>query len=102
MYSLVAGWGRLQEKKRGMTSLLQEVQVPVIGNDECKAKYAKYNKNLVGLAYRFDKKYAICAGFAEGGKDSCQGDSGGPLICPIYEDNRFPFYLIGIVSNGGQ
>lgn len=38
----------------------------------------------------------ICAGDAEGGKDSCQGDSGGPLV---FEASSKP-ELVGVVSWG--
>jgi len=38
----------------------------------------------------------ICAGYAEGGKDSCQGDSGSPLTCLI--DGRWT--QAGITSWG--
>src|SRR6266496_159275 len=40
---------------------------------------------------------ALCAGGAEGGKDSCQGDSGGPLVGYAADGTR---KLIGIVSWG--
>jgi len=43
----------------------------------------------------FDKSTMICAGYAEGGKDSCHGDSGGPLQC---QDSDGQWKLIGIGS----
>jgi secreted trypsin-like serine protease len=39
----------------------------------------------------------ICAGFAEGGKDSCQGDSGGPLVVA---DGQGSYVQAGVVSFG--
>uniref|UniRef100_A0A668UG57 Peptidase S1 domain-containing protein n=1 Tax=Oreochromis aureus TaxID=47969 RepID=A0A668UG57_OREAU len=54
------GYGSFQET-------LQEVNVPIVGNNECKC-FAEITENM------------ICAGLKEGGKDSCQGDSGGPLV----------------------
>uniref|UniRef100_A0A671P671 Transmembrane protease serine 9-like n=1 Tax=Sinocyclocheilus anshuiensis TaxID=1608454 RepID=A0A671P671_9TELE len=50
---------------------LQEVQVPVVGNRQCKC----LNKNFASITDNM-----ICAGLLEGGKDSCQGDSGGPMV----------------------
>ncbi|XP_037135015.1 transmembrane protease serine 9-like isoform X2 [Syngnathus acus] len=58
----VTGWGDMQEGD------LQEVQVPIVGNRQCKC--------LLGV----DLDSMICAGFLEGGKDTCLGDSGGPMV----------------------
>lgn len=55
---------------------------------------------MLGLEYRFSKKYVLCAGIGSGGKDVCFGDSGNPLMVPIFENGRFPFYQIGVVSYG--
>jgi hypothetical protein len=41
----------------------------------------------------------ICAGLAEGGKDSCQGDSGGPLVTKAADGE---YRQIGVVSFGRQ
>ncbi|XP_059405740.1 transmembrane protease serine 9-like, partial [Carassius carassius] len=69
--SWVTGWGDI---RTGVSlpspQTLQEVQVPVVGNRQCKCLY--------GVSTITDNM--ICAGLIEGGKDSCQGDSGGPMV----------------------
>lgn len=94
----IAGWG-FQQENTTLSDVLQQVQVPVIENRECKMRYLKIG------SYRgseqFDERHVLCAGYTEGGKDSCQGDSGGPLMLPKRTiDGRFPFYQIGIISYG--
>lgn len=92
----VAGWGRTQEGGKSAT-VLQELQLPVIPNTECRGLYSKMSK--VFSDKQFDDA-VLCAGVVEGGKDSCQGDSGGPLMFPQRSGNNFYFYQIGIVSYG--
>lgn len=75
--AVVTGWGHTGEL---YPDILQIVEVPIIPKDEC---YLDCTRVPSGQ---------ICAGYAEGGKDSCQGDSGGPLAI----DGR----LAGIVSWG--
>lgn len=83
--STVLGWGTTES---GSTSdVLRKVDVPVVADDTCAASYAG----------QFDAASMVCAGLAEGGKDSCQGDSGGPLVGVTADGTR---KLIGIVSWG--
>lgn len=80
-----------------MSNILNQVQLPVISNAECKQKYV--NLGLFQKKIQFSD-IVLCAGFTEGGKDSCKGDSGGPLMLPQHHEGRFPFYQIGINSYG--
>jgi trypsin len=83
--STVLGWGVTES---GSTSdTLRKVDVPVTADDACAASYSD----------QFDATTMVCAGLAEGGKDSCQGDSGGPLVGAAADGTR---KLIGIVSWG--
>ncbi|XP_055840657.1 uncharacterized protein LOC129908281 [Episyrphus balteatus] len=92
----VAGWGKTQEG--GVSAnILQELQIPIFGNDECKELYRKQNKLIADD--QFDNA-VLCAGNLAGGKDTCQGDSGGPLMLPESYGDSFRFNLIGIVSYG--
>ncbi|XP_060808752.1 serine protease filzig [Amyelois transitella] len=86
----VTGWGRLKYGG-GVPAVLQEVQVPVIENSACQEMFltAGHQKNI--------RKSFICAGYANGQKDSCEGDSGGPLVLQR-EDGRWQ--LVGTVSHG--
>ncbi|KDR24120.1 serine proteinase stubble [Zootermopsis nevadensis] len=86
----VTGWGRLKYGG-GVPNLLQEVQVPVIENSVCQEMFHTAGHSKVIL------NSFLCAGYANGQKDSCEGDSGGPLMLER-EDGRW--VLVGTVSHG--
>lgn len=92
----VTGFGRMAECPSGqsgaacrMQERLQQVDVPVVAIDACRASY-RDTPSVLG-----DRQ--ICAGYTEGGRDSCQGDSGGPLVRAIGNDR---WEQIGVVSWG--
>ncbi|XP_053605954.1 transmembrane protease serine 9-like [Plodia interpunctella] len=87
--ALAAGWGTLTEEGKPSCTL-QEVEVPVMSNQQCRS--TKYTNNMI-------TDNMLCAGYPDTGKkDSCQGDSGGPLIAERKFDTRYE--LIGVVSWG--
>lgn len=79
------------------STVLQQIQVPVLDNSVCKKEYTKVKK--LATPNQFDAA-VICAGHLAGGIDACKGDSGGPLMLPIRSEKTFAFYQIGIVSYG--
>jgi secreted trypsin-like serine protease len=85
----VVGWGTAEFGGR-MQSRMREVSVPTVSRITC-TKSGAYNKLSIHTSN-------ICAGFAEGTKDSCQGDSGGPLFLPTGSDVNDT--QVGIVSWG--
>ena len=85
--AVVAGWGMTAEGSE-VVNALRHVTVLIRDNMGCNG-LAAYSGAVTDQM--------LCAGFAEGGKDSCQGDSGGPLMVP---DRAGGFFLAGIVSWG--
>ncbi|XP_047214812.1 polyserase-2-like [Girardinichthys multiradiatus] len=70
--SWVTGWGDIRSSvPLPNPQNLMEVEVPVVGNRQCKC--SKYGASKI-------TDNMICAGLLKGGKDSCQGDSGGPMV----------------------
>ncbi|XP_071321463.1 trypsin-like [Trachinotus anak] len=84
--SWVTGWGTINTDGTSLPfpQRLQEVSVPVVSNSQCSESYGGITSNM------------ICAGLAEGGKDSCQGDSGGPMV--VQDGSRW--VQAGVVSFG--
>lgn len=82
----VSGWGTLTDGGDS-PNRMQKVSVPIVSNDVCNEPKA-YNGQITDTE--------LCAGYAQGKKDSCQGDSGGPLVIKSKGD----FYQAGIVSWG--
>lgn len=94
----ITGWGHTKEN--GVrTNILQQAQVSVMENMECKVDYKRIGEFYKDI--QFDDR-VLCAGLSAGGKDACQGDSGGPLMLPIHQNGQFPFYQIGIISYGNK
>uniref|UniRef100_A0A8C3T965 Peptidase S1 domain-containing protein n=1 Tax=Chelydra serpentina TaxID=8475 RepID=A0A8C3T965_CHESE len=97
----VTGWGSIaSEVSLPPPKTLQEVQVPLIDTVACNALYnidpdPKIGRDPV-------KPDMICAGYAEGQRDSCQVREvsgvtlGGPLAC----DHNGTWFLMGVVSWG--
>ncbi|KAH0953158.1 hypothetical protein HN011_006829 [Eciton burchellii] len=74
------GWGRhTPDLNKNSDKYLRHVQLPLIPPAKCFVPLVDYEKQL-------------CAGVAEGRRDTCQGDSGGPLLCNGVQ--------VGIVSWG--
>ena len=65
----VIGWGSAVFLVGPGNNDLQELDLPVVSDRDCKSVYSEYNSATM-----------ICAGEDSGLKDSCQGDSGGPLF----------------------
>jgi secreted trypsin-like serine protease len=81
----VIGWGSLRESGP-QPSILQEVNIPIWSNRDCKLKYGPAAPG--GIV-----EHMLCAGQAA--RDSCSGDSGGPLMV-----NSGKWTQVGIVSWG--
>ncbi len=84
--STVIGWGNTAYPSISYPEILMQVDVPLVSNATCGAAYpGEITSNM------------LCAGYAEGGKDSCQGDSGGPLMVAVGSGS---YVQVGIVSWG--
>ena len=80
------GWGILPEDNDQTPDELHAVEIPVVSQAVCQAVYGE---DLL--------PDGLCAGLAEGGKDTCSGDSGGPLVA---NDAQGTPIQIGVVSWG--
>ncbi|XP_042150504.1 proclotting enzyme-like [Ixodes scapularis] len=82
----VCFWCEMSAAGEG-SSVLREAQIPIWEEAECRKAYERHLPI---------EKTQLCAGDANGKKDSCQGDSGGPLVLPF--EGRY--YVLGVVSSG--
>ncbi|WP_353571341.1 serine protease [Candidatus Albibeggiatoa sp. nov. BB20] len=88
--AIAMGWGRTVASARVYPDILQHVKLPLVGLGVCQKAY---------IGEEIILPYSICAGYAEGGKDSCVGDSGGPLVI---QDEAGQWQQLGVVSFGGK
>jgi len=88
----VLGWGATDNDlfaENVFPDQLHSVDVPIVSLEVCNAPISYQGALLANQ---------LCAGLAEGGRDSCAGDSGGPLVVTI--DGRIQ--QAGIVSFGNE
>lgn len=80
----IVGWGLTSETAPATSPVLRDAEVPIWSAATCRAAYAGVPET------------AICAGLAEGGKDTCQGDSGGGM----YVQDASRWLVAGVTSYG--
>lgn len=87
----VMGWGNQNagDGEEVFPNILNKVDVALYNRETCITNYTEGGETGI-------TDYMLCAGFAEGEKDSCQGDSGGPLV---FKHNN-EWYQAGVVSFG--
>lgn len=86
----VLGWGAVNYENPQAPQfpvLLHSVDVPVVALDVCNSPQS-YDNAIY--------ENQLCAGVAEGGRDSCVGDSGGPMVVNIDGQQQ----QAGVVSFG--
>lgn len=87
--AVVTGWGTTSPRGDSYPDDLLQATVPIRSDAECGQM----------LGSPFQAATMMCAGYAEGGRDSCYGDSGGPLVV---EDREGGWRQAGVVSWGYQ
>ncbi len=87
--AIAIGWGVQEDDTHMMPTLLQQVDLPIVSNTVAQDSYGSH----LNITHEM-----LCAGYAEGGKDTCQGDSGGPLLVPNAQDNGW--IVAGVTSFG--
>lgn len=85
--AVVTGWGTTSSRGDTYPDDLLQAVVPIRSDAECGQM----------LGSPFQAATMMCAGYAEGGRDSCYGDSGGPLVI---EDPEGGWRQVGVVSWG--
>ena len=94
----VVGWGDMDKSASGsdFPKSLRQVSVPIIEQGKCRDAY---NSPLLPNFLEIEiTDNMLCAGFADGDKDSCHGDSGGPLM--VFNNNSGEYAQVGVVSFG--
>jgi len=100
----VYGWGSTASCPAASSSVLLEVEVPIVSDAVCEAASSdSVTTTLNGQCVTQSLSYSgvissemVCAGSS--GKDACQGDSGGPFTVKSSSTNQHD--LVGVVSWG--
>ncbi len=89
LLSTALGWGSTSVRTGSSPDILQQVELPLVSLETCQQVYS-HDYDLIDSQ--------LCAGLAEGGKDTCFGDSGGPLV--VFDG--IEWQQVGITSFGGK
>ena len=101
---MTPGWGSTASCSKAPSSVLLEVEVPIVSDSICEAASSNsVTQPINGQCVTGSASYSglissemVCAGSS--GKDACAGDSGGPFTVKSSSTNQHD--LVGVVSWG--